>query len=452
MVHSKKDPFALIIFGGSGNLSHQKIYPALYDIAEKGHLPKDYAIIATGRKNTKEEFYQFFRHSLTSDNRHHKHSVRNAVFKNLKSHIYFYQGDNTDPSFYSGLSSYLDKLIKEGLPCGNRLFYAAIPQSLYEIVFSNMKKSGLSKSPCGWTRVVIEKPIGEDEKSAKHLDKIVTSVFSENQIFRLDHYLRKETLENVLVFRFKNKIFEEMLNKGNLDHIQITSSEDFGIPKRGKFYDATGALKDVGQNHILQMLALATMEEPRDKSDGALVNERLKLVRSLTSDPKDVVYGQYVSGLVHGKNVCSYRDEEDVMEKSQTDTFFAMKLAVNNARFNNVPVYIRAGKQMAMWLTEISYVFKRKDSYQNALTIRVQPNEGIGVKIFTKKPGMKIKIEPTYMQFCYKHHFPKQALDAYEKLLQDVFAGRHTFFNTSEEVEAQWRFMMLLPQTLLRLN
>ncbi|OGH25103.1 MAG: glucose-6-phosphate dehydrogenase [Candidatus Levybacteria bacterium RIFCSPLOWO2_01_FULL_39_24] len=442
MIYSKESgPFALIIFGGSGDLSYQKIYPALYDIAEKGHLPEDYAIIATGRKYTQEEFYNFFEHSLTSDNRHHKHSVENAIFKSLEKHMYFYQGDNTDPNFYTGLSKYLDKLVKEGLPCGNRLFYAGVPQSLYQTVFANIKKSRLNKSPCGWARVVIEKPIGEDEASAKKLDKIITSTFTEDQIFRLDHYLGKETLENVLVFRFKNNIFEPMLNGNNLDHIQITSSEDFSIAKRGKFYNATGALKDVGQNHILQMLAIATMEQPKDDSDEAMIGERIKLVKSLTANPKDIVYGQYAAGVVHGKDAIAYRQEASVPKDSQTDTFFAMKVNVNNERFKNVPVYIRAGKQMAMWLTEISYVFKGKDPYRNVLTIRVQPNEGIAVKLFTKKPGLEIKVEPTYMQFCYKHYFPGEAFDAYEKLVQDVFAGRHTFFNISKEVEAQWRFI-----------
>lgn len=441
MVYSKIEPFALIIFGGSGDLSYQKIYPALYDIAQKGHFPQDYAIIATGRKYTQKEFYEFFEHSLTSDNRHHEHSVQDAVFKSLEKHIYFYQGDNADSNFYEGLSKYLDKLNKEGLPCGNRLFYAGVPQSLYQTVFTNIKKAGLDKNPCGWTRIVIEKPIGEDEISAKKLDKIITSVFAQDQIFRLDHYLGKETLENVSVFRFKNNIFEPMLNSRNLDHIQITSSEDFGILKRGKFYDATGALKDVGQNHILQMLAVAAMEKPKDESDEAIVGERLKLVKSLKANPKDVVYGQYIVGVVHGRDAIAYRDEASIPKDSDTDTFFAMKLNIRNNRFNNVPVYIRVGKQMAMWLTEISYVFKGKDPYQNVLTIRVQPNAGISVKLFTKKPGLEIKVEPTYMQFCYKHHFSGETFDAYEKLLQDVFAGKHTFFNTSEEVEAQWRFI-----------
>ena len=232
-----------------------------------------------------------------------------------------------------------------------------------------------------------------------------------------------------------------MLNGNNLDHIQITSSEDFSIAKRGKFYNATGALKDVGQNHILQMLAIATMEQPKDDSDEAMIGERIKLVKSLTANPKDIVYGQYAAGVVHGKDAIAYRQEASVPKDSQTDTFFAMKVNVNNERFKNVPVYIRAGKQMAMWLTEISYVFKGKDPYRNVLTIRVQPNEGIAVKLFTKKPGLEIKVEPTYMQFCYKHYFPGEAFDAYEKLVQDVFAGRHTFFNISKEVEAQWRFI-----------
>lgn len=441
MVYSKEDPFAFIIFGGSGDLSYQKIYPALYDIAEKGHFPKDYAIIATGRKYTQKEFYNFFKHSLTSDNRHHRHSVQSAIFKELEKHIYFYQGDNTDSAFYEGLDKYLDNLVDKGLPCGNRLFYVGVPQALYHTVFTSMKKSGLNKSPCGWTRVVIEKPIGEDLKSAKKLDEVITAVFTEDQIFRLDHYLGKETLENILAFRFKNSIFEPLLTHENIDHIQIIAAEDFSIFKRGKFYDTTGALKDVGQNHILQMLAIGTMEQPKDDSDKALIESRLSLTESLRANPKDVVYGQYARGIVHGKEVQGYREEHAVNPKSETDTFFAMKLFIDDPRFKGVPVYIRTGKQMEMWLTEISYIFKGDADKQNVLTIRIQPNEGIAIKLFTKKPGFDTQIEPTCMQFCYKHHFPGQTFDAYEKLLQDVFAGKHTFFNISKEVEAQWRFI-----------
>lgn len=442
MIYSKESgPFALIIFGGSGDNSYQKIYPALYDIAEKGHLPDDYAIIATGRRYTQEEFYGFFEHSLTSDNRHHKHSVETDVFKDLEKHMYFCQGDNTDPEFYTGLSKYLDKLVDEGLPCGNRLFYCGVPQSLYQTIFSNMKKSGLDKSPCGWTRIIIEKPIGEDEKSARRLDQLITSAFKEDQIFRLDHYLGKETLENILTFRFNNDIFEPLLRKENIDHIQITAAENFGIYKRGKFYDSTGALKDVGQNHILQMLAIATMEQPKDSSDEEFIKSKTKLIKALRINPKDVVYGQYTSGIVNGKEVIDYRKEHAVNPNSKMDTFFAMKLFIGDPRFEGVPVYIRTGKQMEIWNTEISYIFKGKPGKQNVLTIRIQPNEGIAIKLYAKKPGLDIRIEPTYMQFCYRHYFLGEAFDAYEKLLQEVFTGRHTFFNTSKEVEAQWHFI-----------
>lgn len=441
MVYSKEEPFVFVIFGGSGDLSYLKIYPALYDIAEKKHLPKDYAIVATGRRYTQKEFYTFFEHSVTSENRHHRHLIQGDVFKDLEKHIYFYQGDNTDPKFYKGLAKYLDKLVAEGLPCGNRLFYVGVPQSLYKTVFENIAKSGLNQSPCGWTRAVIEKPIGDDEASAKEFDRLLTSVFRKEQIFRLDHYLGKETLSNILTFRFKNNIFEPLLNNKNLDHIQITAAEDFGIGRRGKFYDATGALKDVGQNHILQMLAIAAMEKPKDKSEQALMASRLKLLKSLRASPSDVVYGQYTGGKVGGQKVVGYRQEEFVSPNSKTDTFFALKLKISNTRFDKVPVYIRAGKQMTSWVTEISYVFKGDPLFQNALTVRIQPNEGIAVKLFTKKPGFTPQIEPTYMQFCYKHYFPGETFDAYEKLLQDVFAGRYTFFNTAEEIAAQWRFI-----------
>ncbi len=422
----------LVIFGGSGDLAYQKLYPALYDIAERGLLPKgEYAIVATGRKYTQKEFESFFQHSLTSDNRHHKHEVKGEVFQTLARHIHFYQGDNREPSFYSGLSKYLDGLVKKGLPCGNRVFYVGVPQNLYSTVFTNIKSSGLHHSPCGWTRVIVEKPIGHDLPSAKIVNKLITSSFSEQQIFRLDHYLGKETLENVLTLRFKNSIFEPLLNNTHLDHIQITAAENFNIFKRGKFYDVTGALKDVGQNHILQMLTIATMERPKDDTDNSIHKARIKLIKSLSAKPSNVVFGQYQS----------YRKEDFVDPKSQTDTFFAVKLNIKSARFRNVPVYIRAGKQMASWVTEINYVFKSPKPNDSVLTVRLQPNEGVAVRLLTKKPGYEKTLEPTYMQFCYKHFFPNESFDAYEKLLQDVFAGRHTFFNTAEEVEALWQFI-----------
>lgn len=432
----------MIVFGGVGDLSYQKIYPALYDIAEKGLLPDEkYAIVATGRRYTQKEFHSFFQHSLTSDNRHHRHSISSETFKRLIRHIHFFGGDYEDPRFYNKLSSYLLELIKKGLPCGNRLFYIGVPQNLYGTVFINMKNSNLDKSPCGWTRVVLEKPIGHDLPSAKIVDKLVTSAFSEEQIFRLDHYLGKETLENVLTFRFKNAIFEPLLNGTYLDHIQITAVEDFDIAKRGKFYDATGALRDVGQNHLLQMVTIATMERPKDESDEALINERIKLINSLRAKPSDLVLSQYAQGKVHDLKAIAYRQEENVDPRSETDTFFALKLMIDNSRFGGIPVYIRTGKQMATWATEINYVFKGKTPNDNVLTIRLQPNEGIAVKLLTKKPGYDLSLEPTYMQFCYKHYFPNQTFDAYEKLLQDVFAGKRTFFNTSTEVEALWKFI-----------
>ena len=434
-------PFAFVIFGGSGDNSYQKIYPALYDIAEKDLLPKDFAIIATGRKYTQEEFYNFFQHSLTSDNRHHKHSIDNDFFKFLQKHIYFFPGDNTKLSFYKDLNNYLEELMKNGLPCGNRLFYLGLPQTLYPTVFQNLKKSGLYRSRCGWTRILIEKPIGDDAKSARTYNRIFRSVFDEEQIFRLDHYLGKETLENVISFRFENGVFEHLLNKKHLDHIQITAAENFGIAKRGKFYDVTGALKDVGQNHILQMVALATMERPKDGSDEALIRSRINLIKKLYAHPKDVIYGQYSKGVVDGLEAVGYKDEDFVAPNSTTDTFFAMKAKIRSARFEDVPIYIRAGKQLESWVTEISYVFKSNNIGDNVLTIRVQPNEGIAFKILTKKPGYEKVLEPTLMQFCYKHHFPGQTFDASEKLIQDAFAGRHTSFNISNEVEAQWKFI-----------
>lgn len=424
-------PFTFVIFGGSGDNSYQKIYPALYDIAEKGLLPKDFAIVATGRRFTKEEFYSFFQHSLTSDNRHHKHSVDNDFFKFLEKHIHFFPGDSNDLQFYTDLKKFLINLETKGVVARNILYYLGLPPSIYPTVFENIKKSGLNKSRGGWTRILIEKPIGHDYVSSEKYNKIFLSVFSEKQIFRLDHYLGKETLENVLSFRFDNNIFENLLNWKFLDHIQITAAENFGIANRGIFYEETGALKDVGQNHILQMLALATMEEPENNSDLAIFKSRTRLINNLRIKPADVVFGQYQE----------YRKEKNVSKNSTTETFFAFKASIKHNRFKDVPVYVRAGKQMNSWVTEINYVFKPKKGPDNVLTMRIQPNEGVGLKVMTKKPGYIKVLEPTLMQFCYKHYFPGETFDAYEKLIQDAFAGKRTSFNDSQEVQAEWKLI-----------
>lgn len=439
----KIDSFALVIFGITGNLAQIKLIPVLYDMEEKGLLPEHVSIIGVARKKmTKEEFQKYFRNILNSANIHHQHEIKEDVFKILCKKLHYLSGEADDPKLYENLNNYMEKLAKEGVEGRNRIYYLATYPNLYHTIFENLQKIGLNRQENGWTRLMIEKPIGNDLKSARLLNTLLLKYFTEDQIYRLDHYLGKETLQNILTFRFANDIFEPLINKNYIDHIQITASEDFGIGKRGGYYDQVGALKDVGQNHQLQMLAFATMDAPTEFTSKAVSRERIKIIKNLKPQTNKIVFGQYEG----------YRKEENVALGSNTDTFYALKTFINNDRFKNVPIYIRAGKKLNRTVTEISIVFKnpangifgKLDSGDepNVLIYRIAPNEGIVLKILTKIPGYEAKLQPEYMQYCYRidprsHYIP----DPYERLIVDAIRGDHTFFNDAEEVEAQWAFI-----------
>ena len=436
--------FALIIFGITGNLAQIKLIPALYDMAEKGVLPDNISIIGISRQQkTKNEFEKYFWEILHLDNIHHKHPIKEEVFKKLCKHLHYLSGDAQDINFYPKLQNFLNTNNYK-----NRIFYLATYPTLYQIIFENLKKSNLDKSKTGWVRLILEKPIGVDLPSAKNLNKMLHQYFTEDQIYRLDHYLGKETLQNILTFRFSNEIFEPLINKKFVDHIQITAAEDFGINKRGGYYESVGALKDVGQNHQLQMLTFATMDAPHEFSNDQITKQRIKILKNLIPNPAKVVFGQYQG----------YRDEFNVDKSSNIDTFYAFKTEIKNERFNGVPIYIRAGKMLKQTVTEISIIFKNPNNRllkhldygntPNILIYRIQPNEGIVLKVLTKKPGHDAELEPSYMQFCYKTQTDSHFLpDPYERLLVDAIKGDQTFFNDAKEVEAQWRFTDPLSKT-----
>ena len=454
------DSFAIIIFGITGNLAQKYLIPTLYDMEEKDLLPKGVTIVGIARRkmsdtNLKEYIHQV----LHQENIHHKHKIKMDIFKKLCARINYISGEIEDQNLYAKLKEYLKH--------DNRIYYLATYPDLYHYIFENLQKHKLNIQNSGWVRLMIEKPIGHDLSSAKALNELLLKYFEENQIFRIDHYLGKETVQNILTFRFANGIFEPLINKEYIDHIQITATEDFGIGKRGGYYDLVGALKDVGQNHLLQMLAFATMDAPSEFSNEAVTLERIKILKNLVPLPKNLVFGQYEG----------YRQEENVDSNSQTETFFAFKTYLNSERFKDVPIYVRAGKKLKQTATEISMVFKEpsnklfkyiKDepnvltfssqtkrqgsasaSYNNSqrsaqqvLIYRIQPNEGIVFKILTKTPGHKVKLKSEYMQYCYRidphtHYIP----DPYERLLVDIINGDQTFFNDAEEVEAQWAFI-----------
>lgn len=430
------EDFALVIFGITSNLAQIKLIPALYDMEEKGILPVGTAILGIARrKMTDEDLRKYVGSVLSLENIHHQHPIKEEIFKKLCKKFQYISGEIEDQSIYATL--------KRKLKTKNTIFYLATYPELYSYVFEHLQKNRLNKSSGdGWIRLMIEKPIGHDLKSARQLNDLLLNYFTEDQIYRLDHYLGKETLQNILVFRFANDIFEPLINKNYIDHIQITAAEGFGIGKRGGYYDQVGALKDVGQNHQLQMLAFATMDAPGSFTSEAVARERIKILRNLAPLTKRIVFGQYEG----------YRNEENVSLSSNTDTFYALKTFIKNDRFKNVPIYIRAGKKLNQNATEISIVFKNpvnrliknpdSGDEPNVLIYRIAPNEGIVFKIVTKVPSQETKLKSEYMQYCYRldphnHYIP----DPYERLLVDAIRGNHTFFNDAEEVEAQWAFI-----------
>ena len=429
------DSFALIIFGITGNLAQIKLIPVLYDMEEKGLLPDGVIIVGIARREmTGRQLQNYVSEVLRLENIHHKHPIKEDVFKKLCERFKYLSGEIQDEKLYARLTSEISHK--------NRIYYLATYPELYHYIFENLQKHKLNFQNSGWVRLMIEKPIGHDLKSARELNNLLLKYFSEDQIYRLDHYWGKETIQNILTFRFSNDIFEPLINKDYIDHIQITASEDFGIGRRGGYYDQVGALRDVGQNHQLQMLSFATMDAPSEFSNEAVTAQRIKILRSLQPLLQKTIFGQYEG----------YRKEENVDPNSNIDTFYALKTFINSNRFQDVPVYIRAGKKLKQYVTEISIVFKNPvnrllkhldwGEEPNVLIYRIQPNEGIVLKILTKKPGHEVKLQPEYMQYCYRidphsHYIP----DPYERLLIDTIRGDQTFFNDAEEVEAQWAFI-----------
>lgn len=436
------DSLTLVIFGITSNLAQIKLLPALYDMAEKGLLPKNMSIVGVSRQSIKkDQLKKYVNLALNAHNRHHKHAIKKHLFEGLVEKINHIAGDLEDPKFYFRLQKIL-KNFYTGNQAHNIIYYLATYPDLYHHVFEHLSRFGMNQQKNGWVRLMIEKPIGNNLESAKKLNTLLLQHFSEDQIFRLDHYLGKETVQNILTFRFSNGIFEPLMNRNYIDHIQITAAEDFGIGDRGGYYDNVGALKDVGQNHLLQLLAFATMDAPYKFSNQDVTKERLKILQTLIPMPETAVFGQYKG----------YQKEPNIKPDSPTETFFAFKTEINSERFKGVPIYIRGGKKLKAAVTEVAIVFKNPSNRlfkhlecgdePNVLIFRIQPDEGIILKILSKKPGHQLKLEPSLMEFKYPtnqtwHFLP----DPYERLVADVIRGDQTFFNDAAEVEAQWAFI-----------
>src|SRR5436309_5088113 len=448
-------PCTIVIFGATGDLTHRKLVPALYNLAADGDLPPAVQIVGFARRpKTDDEFRRDLEEATRNFSRQ---TVRDEIWKTFAQSIFYHQSEFEDESGYKALAKRLDEIDKSHGTRGNGLFYFAASPDQFEPILKNLKNAGLNQTCKGsWARVIIEKPFGSDLASARELNSVVRNSFTEEQTYRIDHFLGKETAQNILVLRFANAIFAPLWNTHYIDHVQITAAETLGVEGRAGYYETAGALRDMVQNHLLQLLCLVAMEAPTDLSADSIRDEKVKVVRSLRRYRVDdiaklVVRGQYTSGAINAENVPGYREEEKVDPKSETDSFVALRLSVDTWRWSDVPIYLRVGKRLPKSATEISVHFKKapmvlfnRDSTehdQNVLVIRIQPDEGISLRMMAKIPGTSLRIEPVKMDFHYGTSFGKASPEAYERLLLDAMSGDATLFARRDEVEEAWSFI-----------
>jgi glucose-6-phosphate 1-dehydrogenase len=445
------DPCTIIMFGASGDLARRKLLPALYDLAFHACLAPRFRLIGFARTHmSDEEFRKSAGEFLPKGNEEGADESKKADF--LKNLLYF-SGNYDDPEAFQSLGKKLDELDSEGQLGGNRLFYLATPPEVYLHVVEQLKAAGLSKKKTdrSWTRIIIEKPFGNDQNSAQELNSKVLSVFDESQVYRIDHYLGKETVQNMLVFRFGNGIFEPLWNRNYIDSVQITASESLGVERRAAFYESAGALRDMIQSHVLQLTSLVAMEAPANFDANSVRNEKIKVLQSMRpfnreSVWKSVVRGQYGPGNIGGKPVIGYRQEPGVKPDSSTETFVALALHVDNWRWSGVPFYLRTGKRLARPLTEVAIqfknaphmVFRGENMETNSLVLNIQPDEGISLSFGAKSPGAQMHIRPVTMDFKYSDAFGGGTRSAYATLINDCIRGDATLFDRADSVEAAW--------------
>ena len=446
------EPGILVIFGASGDLTKRKLLPALFHLRQVNLLPQNFAIVGVARRPLGNEFAEDMRKAVVELGGADSNDPKLDEFV---KHIGYYALNFDDPASYTGLKTELDRIAAEKGIGGNRLFYLATAPEFFTDIIENLGAQGLAQPEKGMTAVVIEKPFGHDLDSARELNRKVNSVFHENQVFRIDHYLGKETVQNLLVFRFANGIFEPIWNRNFIDHVQITVAETLGVEGRGPFYEKAGALRDVVQNHMMELLSLVAVEPPASFEAESVRREKLKVWQAIPPIPiLNTVRGQYGPGIVSGAHVIGYRDEERVSPDSGTETFAALRLEIENWRWAGVPFYLRAGKRMKKRATEISIQFKQppllifnrlqtdgpcKGIEPNLLTIRIQPDEGIALRFGTKVPTTsQMSVCPVNMDFDYETAFGKSSANGYERLLLDAMLGDQTLFSHRDGVETTW--------------
>lgn len=434
------DPFVMVIFGVTGDLAQNKLVPSLFSLYRQKLLPGKFSIIGFSRRELIDEELRDFFDALKD----------NQGWAEFAKHLSYQQGLFEEEKGYLELIEKLNQFDEQLGVCATRLFYLATPPIYYNSILGYLDTTQLSEG-CGhgsnkWTRLIVEKPFGEDLDTARALDKTCSLTFEERQIFRIDHYLGKETVQNMLAFRFANGIFEPTWNRNYLDHVQITWAEKRGIEGRGEFFDRTGLLRDIAQNHLMQLVAAVTMEPPVSFLKESIRDARTAAIKSIRCIEPEEVSQFIVRGQYQG-----YRNDKDVNPDSSTETFFAVKLFVDSPRFEGVPFYIRAGKKMPRDVVEISLIFKNTcpilfkeygcPEIGNVLTIRIQPDEGISIRFIAKKPGVKPALKTVSMKFAYEGEFEGEIADAYEKILLDIFRGDQTLCSRSDELDYSWELM-----------
>jgi glucose-6-phosphate 1-dehydrogenase len=447
-------PCGMVMFGVTGDLSRKKLMPAIYDLANRGLLPPGFSLVGFARRDwADEDFGQVVYQSVRD---HARTPFREDVWRNLAEGFRFVPGTFDDPAAFDLLADTVHALEHQRGTGGNLAFYLSIPPGSFSLVCEQLKRSGLADARGeAWRRVVIEKPFGHDLASARELNTIVGTVFPADSVFRIDHYLGKETVQNLLALRFANQMFEPIWNANYVDHVQITMAEDIGIGGRAGYYDGIGAARDVIQNHLLQLLALVAMEEPISFDAANLRAEKLKVLKTISLPRRldlSTARGQYAEGWSGGVKVPGFLQEEAIKARSTTETFAAVKLHIDNRRWAGVPFYLRTGKRLARRVTEVAIVFKpaphlpftaqaTEELTHNALVIRVQPDEGTTLRFGAKVPGTALEIRDVNMDFAYGGSFVEASPEAYERLILDVLLGDPPLFPHHEEVEESWRIL-----------
>lgn len=455
------EPCTIVIFGATGDLTHRKLVPALYNLQRERLLPPGFSVIGFARRDWSDGY---FRQSLEEDAKQFSRSgIQEALWKSFAQGISYIQSSFDAPEGYEALKQQLAELDAQRGTGGNRLFYLATPPESYPTIIQRLGAAGLAQSPSGgWTRIIIEKPFGRDLGSARALNAEVHQVFDEAQVYRIDHYLGKETVQNIMVFRFANGIFEPLWNRRYIDHVQITVAESIGIEGRGGYYEHAGALRDMVQNHLMQLLTLTAMEPPVGYRADAVRDEKVKVLRALRPIAPEqvgdcIVRGQYGPGAVNGEVASGYRAEEGVRADSHTETYVMLQLFIESWRWAGVPFFLRTGKRLPKRVSEIAIQFRAaplmlfgtgplSDIDPNVLAIKIQPDEGITLRFDSKVPGQVSQIRPVTMDFRYNAAFGDESPEAYERLLLDAMLGDSTLFTRSDEVEASWSLITPIHQ------